>query len=154
MKFSFKVFLILAIMISSKGIAQDRWFINPGFKLGYAFGENGGFISGFEISVTNYPDARRPILGACVSLEQTNSITLVHCALEASGLVGISLGPTMVVSEGGHSVGIGATVFGGLVVMPYYRLTYIPNWSTLNEIGSFIKIPLKLSGPEITHILF
>jgi len=152
MKFVFRVFLLLAIMIFSKVIAQDRWFINPGIKLGYAFGENGGFISGLEISVTNVPDARRPILGACVSIEQTNSTTFVHCALEASGLVGISLGPTIVVSEGDHRLGIGGTVFGGLVVMPYYRLTYIPNWSVLNEVGSFIKIPLKLSGPDINLV--
>ena len=58
----------------------------------------------------------------------------------------------MVVSDGSPVWGIGATLFGGLVVMPYYRLTYIPNWSMLNEVGSFIKIPLRVSGPPIISV--
>ncbi len=148
MNLSCKLFLILLVTMVSKDTAQDRWFINPGFKLGYAFGQNGGFISGWEVSITNLPDAKRPILGACVSIEHIKSVTVVHCAVEASSIFGISLGPTIIVSDDSHAWGIGATLFGGVVVMPYYRVTYIPNWSTLNEVGSFIKIPLKFAGPD------
>jgi len=44
------VLFFLELFLPSFIFCQDRVFLCPGVKLGYAFGENGGFIYGIELS--------------------------------------------------------------------------------------------------------
>ena len=140
-----KLFLLI-LLIDSHGIAQDDWFVSPGVKLGYVFGQGGGFIMGAEVSVTRIPEFGGPIWGAFVSIEKTKKATIAHIGIEASGLIGLSLGPSFIASEEGRSWGVGATMFGGVIVMPYLRLTYLNPQLTIPEWGSFVKLPFSLNG--------
>ena len=44
------------LLYSQAVSAQNHIYLNPGFKLGYAFGEGEGFIIGIEASATAWDD--------------------------------------------------------------------------------------------------
>ena len=140
----------LLIIGAAQASTQDRWFISPGFKLGYAFGENGGVVVGAEVSITHWPESGRVITGACVSIEGMKPYTLLHVGFEAASVVGASVGPTMLISKESRSWGFTGTIWGALVVLPYFRYSSFSSTSDLYEAGTFLKFPMMLSGPRLS----
>jgi len=129
-KQSLQFFSILVIILSAQAQAQDTWYLNPGFKIGYAFGQNGGIIGGFEVSLTHLPKSGILLTGACVSVEKFKSTLLIHLGFEAASIVGASLGPTMMISEenrsfGFHSYSLGwhrnSTIFQIFIIFHWIR---------------------------------
>jgi len=152
MKHCIYILIFFTALLNDDLIAQNRTFISPGIKLGYAFGSNGGLIAGLEVSYTKFPDNRGLITGVCLSIEQLHYSTLfIHVAFEAASIIGASIGPTLMISKQHNAFGVAGTVFGGLVILPYYRYTYLPNDLDFGEAGSFLKFPIQLSGSDFTE---
>jgi hypothetical protein len=147
-KQNIQVLSVFIIILYSQVNGQDRWFLSPGFKIGYAFGENGGFINGIEVSIAHLPESSNSILGACLSVERLNSDIIIHFAFESAGLIGASIGPTLVISKQERSYGFTGTLFGGILLIPYCRYTYLPARANFFEAGTFVKFPFRISGPE------
>ena len=147
---SFQLLSALLIIGTSQASTQDRWFISPGFKLGYAFGENGGVVAGAEVSITRWPESGRLITGACVSIEEMKPYTFLHVGFEAASVVGASVGPTMLISKESRAWGFTGTIWGGLVVLPYFRYSSFSSRADLYEAGAFLKFPMMISGPRLS----
>ncbi len=137
---------ILLLLQEDPLLAQRNWYLNTGIKLGYAFGDRGGFISGIEVSATTWPESAHIFTGVCVSIEQVKSLVVAHIGFETGSIVAVSVGPSLLVSNQGNQFALTTTVFGGLLIIPYFRYNYVPNASDIPEVGSFLKIPVKLSG--------
>jgi hypothetical protein len=145
------IFLVLAAFIScSICFSQDeRTFINPGFKLGYRFGENGGFAGGIELSITRW--SGYSYAGVLFSIDHSGKTVSYHCAFEAGrGLIGVSIGPVMVRREQSVDYGFSVTPYAGLILIPYYRFTYLRHFPSEHEIGSYIKIPIQTVGERFS----
>jgi hypothetical protein len=127
-KQSLQFFSMLVIILSTEAQAQDTWYFNPEFKIGYAFGQNGGVIGGIEVSLTHLPKSGILLTGACVSVEKFNSTLLIHFGFEAATIVGASIGPTMMISEENRSFGFTATVWGGFVILTLFQIFIIFHW--------------------------
>jgi hypothetical protein len=136
------IFFIVLLIGISTSFAQNV-YVNPGIKLGYMFGEKGGFVFGFEISVTRLDNNSDIIWGYVLDYDMTKKIKRIHLGIEASRtLVGIDIGPTYVWVEGERHLGFSFIPYGGAVFYPYYNYTYLfPNIS-FQEIGSYIKITM------------
>jgi hypothetical protein len=150
--------IVLLLFVYQSTQAQiQRWCLNPGVKLGYTLGSNSGFVWGVEISVTTYKETESGglpvVFGALISLESYPTFRLTHLALEFLPIpfVGISAGPSFIRSDTDVQVGVSTTIFGGAVILPYCRLTYIPNSSNINEIGTFVKLPIPLNAKAISY---
>ncbi len=141
-------YFILIISLISIGSAQTghHYFISPGVKLGYSFGDNGGFIFGFETSLFmtgSYNDD--PVYGVVFNYDWIGEAELLHVGFEYSrNAVGLELGPTFGWQKGELSSGIGVTPYLGFMIYPFYNYTYLANGSVYNGIGSFIKLPIQI----------
>ena len=91
------------------------------------------------------------IFGTCLSIEEDDSALFIHGAYEAASLIGASFGPTLRVSKEHTEFGVAGTIFGGLVVLPYYRYTYLPHNLDFGEVGSFLKFPIPLAGTNFNQ---
>lgn len=76
------LFLILFIGANTD-FAQSTLFLNPGLKFGYAFGKNGSFIFGAELSVVYWSSDRSALYyGAVISAEVGKHIGVYHFGIE------------------------------------------------------------------------
>lgn len=130
--------------------SQDgRTFINPGFKLGYRFGQNGGLTGGLEISITRW--GQNAYTGALFSIDHSDRTIECHCAFEAgSGFFGVSIGPIIALREQSVDYGFGLTPYVGFVLIPYYRFVYLQHSPSEHEVGSFLKIPIHAAGERFS----
>lgn len=136
--------MLIFVSLQNISIAQ-KTFINPGVKLGYQFGENGGFSLGFEISFT-FLAKDGAIYGVLFDLDKYQRRWHYHFGLEFwTHFAGVEIGPTFC---GGNisDWGFGTTVYSGAVLYPYYRYTFMNRNPNLNEIGTYIKFPILTSG--------
>jgi hypothetical protein len=142
--------LIVASITSSTCFSQDgRTFINPGFKLGYRFGENGGLAGGIELSINRW--SGYSYAGVLFSIDHSEKTVSYHCAFEAGrGLIGVSIGPVIVRREQSIDYGLSVTPYAGLILIPYYRFTYLWHFPSEHEIGSYIKIPIQTVGERFS----
>jgi hypothetical protein len=147
-----KRYVVSIILIVIFGVCQShatdfRTFVNPGLKLGYTFGEQRGFTSGLECSVTRLVD-KNISYGAVASVDFCRQLMRFHVGIQASGAVGVEWGPTIIrdgkETEFGHSL----TPFLGFIAYPYYRMTFRSGSSNLHEVGTYIKGPIRVSGPS------
>lgn len=150
------ILVVVAPWLTARGNEPARWFVSPGIKLAYAFGESPGFLFGWEVSVftwTNW-DPNGPqegCIGFVVDWDYCGSISKLHVGFEASQrLVGASLGPTIITQNDSKLWGFTATVYSWFGVLPYYSYTYVRGMSDVHEIGGYLKIPILVSGPRIS----
>src|ERR1035437_13636 len=137
-----KIFFIVLLIGFSNSFAQDV-YINPGIKLGYMFGEKGGFVFGFELSVTRIDNNSNFIWGYVFDYDMTKKVTRLHFGIEASRtLVGLDVGPTFAWVEGEGKFGLSIIPFGGILFYPYYNYTILFPNTTYQEIGSYVKFKL------------
>ncbi|MBK9246614.1 MAG: hypothetical protein IPM69_00500 [Ignavibacteria bacterium] len=98
------------VVQSPKVYAGDpQIYINPGFKLGYTFGNHGGFTYGFELSVTtNIKENSSVVLGGAVlGIDFCNDWTRFHIGIEASVIgVGCDVGPSFLFRNDTVSYGV------------------------------------------------
>ncbi|MFZ4619786.1 MAG: hypothetical protein ACOYNS_04445 [Bacteroidota bacterium] len=141
------LFSVSPMMLS----AQPSTFVSVGCKIGYSVGATSEMIGGVEISVTQFPEFSRPAMGACLSYEFSKSKKLVHAGVEfISAIPSGSIGPTVMFSNERTEYGISGTLWTAVVIMPYLRQTVMfGDAKNASEIGLFLKIPKKLSGPAI-----
>lgn len=136
--------------------AEDKIIVSPGVKLGYAFGEKGGFVLGFEISIVRDPGSytSNNIYGAVLSFERMKSEYRFHIGAQmnfskyegAWKLLGLEIGPTYILRDTNNALGINVTPYFGGFIIPYYRLLIVPQEYIQHEVGSFIKLPLPIKG--------
>lgn len=130
------IFLFVGFNIS---FAQ-RLYINPGIKLGYMFGEKGGFVFGYELSFLMENTKRDMLWGFVIDYDKINNMERLHLGIEAIRAVGLDIGPTFVWEDGKNYTGFSAIPFGGIILIPYYNFTYLYQKGTFHEIGSYVKI--------------
>ena len=146
----FLVHIFSLVFFQTSVTAQPSWYFNFGFKIGYASGIYGETIAGVELSITRWPESSRPAAGVCFSMEQSRSFVITHVGVEIiGGGVGASFGPTFVTTEDQRRTGLAATFWGGVILMPYLRESWLPGPSDIREFGVFLKIPKRISGQTI-----
>lgn len=151
----------LELFLSSSVFCQDRVFLNPGVKFGYAFGEKGGFIYGIELSIVYHSNEsiRKGIYGFVVSIDKLNELSKLHVGFEhtmsyqdtnfLNGL-GFDIGPTLVWNNYEKYLGFSLSVYHGFIIHPYVSFNFINKNVSFHEIGGYIKIPIMLKGKPIT----
>ena len=148
MEYSFVKYFILIISLFSIGSSQTNhhYFFSPGVKLGYSFGDNGGFNFGFETSLIMTGDYNDdPVYGIVLNYDWIGQMELLHIGFEYSkSVVGIELGPTFDLQKEERLYGFGITPYIGFLIYPYYHFTYLNDGSVYTGIGSFIKFPIQI----------
>lgn len=136
--------------------AQSDWYrcVSPGVKLGYTFGEGGGFTWGLEFSFTFINDELSS-KGFVLDLDYTPTFTKLHLGAQGSyRLVGADIGPTYLFdrTKKTHHYGLTATPFAGAILIPYASGTFLTDHSPIFEAGTYIKLPLPTEGMEFIYI--
>jgi hypothetical protein len=146
------VFLLMTQFACDTCKAQSKWYINPGIKLGYVFGSNGGFIFGAEVSATTTRDNDNAAYGFFISTEALHSTKIIHVGVEAFPriLYGVSIGPSIVSTDQGTRIGAAATIFGGIFALPYYRFTYVSDTRSMHELGTFLKLLIPMQKETLS----
>jgi len=148
-KFIFQVFVIMLFFDTGLLFSQDEriWF-NPGMKIGYTFGENGGFTWGYEMSIT-YQQAKTIgnikipyYTGLVIDIDYCNDIKKIHLGAEFASVAGICIGPTWITENGKTEVGFSIIPYTGLFLYPYYSFTYRSEKPNIHEIGGYLKLPI------------
>ncbi len=151
--FKFLGYLMLLTYIFSWEVysKEKNIFLNPGVRLSYTFGKNGGFTTGFEISCT-YLDLESPIIwGILISVDSRRSFNKIHLGVEVvspriTRTIGISIGPTMTKDNNITDYGFTSTVFGGVIIYPFYAYTWRANSQDIHEMGAFLKLHMHIYG--------
>ena len=146
------IFSASIVLQIQTGFAQTQhWYVNPGIKLGYAFGSSGGFVLGGEVSLTTINENHYFAWGILASVESVGDIKLIHCGVEYFPHIfyGASFGPSFVINQNRDELAWTTTVFGGAFILPYYRLTIRPNNDDIHEIGSFFKLLIPLQRESL-----
>ena len=146
--------IVLGFLLFAEVPGQIRSFLSPGVKLGYAFGKNGGFIWGVEISYV-FQNNKKWIYGIVLSNDNINDANFFHLGFETGyNFAGIELGPIFLISnKEGFSfskskLGFSSLLYAGGFVIPYYRFTYIPDFYSIQEAGTFLKIHIQTTGSK------
>jgi hypothetical protein len=146
------LFLILLYFNTVSGQTQNNYFFSPGIKLGYAFGENGGFAFGFEgsyIVTGNYGDD--PIYGVVLDYDWSGEIEKFHIGIEyIRHLAGVDLGPTIAWKDGNRYLGFSVIPFVGVLINPYYNYTFLNGEFDLQEVGAYVKVPIQIDDHGFT----
>jgi hypothetical protein len=152
---------VICFMIVSASVdlakADDgpHYFIAPGIKMCYAFGNTSGFSFGWELSVYRTIDwsgdgSEEGMVGIAIDIDWCKSRMKVHVGLEGSQrLVGFCLGPSMVFRDGERQIGMTGTAYTWFLLMPYYSYTYVSGMPDIHEAGTFLKIPIQLNGRSV-----
>jgi hypothetical protein len=129
---------------------SDAYFLSPGIKLAYAFGQNGGFVVGLELSFYRVISIRgedQGFAGFLVDIDKCKDLTKVHFGIEASyRLVGASIGPSLLFNQEWQGFGMTGTLYSWVLVLPYYGYTYVFERSDIHELGVYVKLPIQISG--------
>lgn len=140
-----KIILFLMLFGVCKSLAQIT-YVCPGIKMGYMFGEKGGFVFGVELSVINFDNNSPVSWGYLLDFDLCHNVKRFHLGIEGIiYIVGLDIGPTFLFDDGGSYTGYSIITFGGLILDPYYNYTSISQKGTYSEIGSYLKIPLNTS---------
>lgn len=148
-----KSLIILILLGQGSVIAQSVVFFSPGVKLGYAFGEKEGFIWGIEGTIVFGRENRSndTRYGIALSLESFKGKSRLHIGGQANfagdiNLFGIEIGPTIILDEEVNDFGISFTPYYGAFLIPYVRFTSFQKTGTEAELGTFLKLHLRVKG--------
>jgi hypothetical protein len=140
-----KIIIFLLLFGVGNSLAQIT-YVCPGIKMGYMFGEKGGFVFGLELSVISLDNKSPATWGYLLDFDIVHNMKRFHLGIEGIAyIVGLDIGPTFVFEDGGIYTGFSIITFGGLFMDPYFNYTYISQKESYNEIGSYLKIPLQIS---------
>ena len=150
-KINFKLFLFISFIIFTQNdFAQYNLYVSPGLKFGYAFGEDGGFVLGAELSVVAWPeDGLSFHIGTVISAEISKHFSVYHFGGEFGGAIGgIDVGPSIVNVEGESNLGVGGTLYTGFVLMPFFNYTKVSGGYHISQVGSYLKFPVLAKGKK------
>lgn len=144
---------VAALATAGKAHALDNPFpeqaiVAPGVKLGYTFGQGGGFTLGGEVSMLfrNGADAGLVLAhGPAINFGWTHGgIFQFRAGYElASWSLGLEAGPGFVHDHSGTHFSLGLTPWlGAIFVVPYYTHSFVFGARDLNELGTYLKLPL------------
>ncbi len=155
------LFIVLTFFSESHKLYSQtkRVWINPGIKLGYQFGNANGFLIGFEFSaVWENGDHSKGILIDVDYCEAANFFKL-NLSVENHPFpfskfpLGFSIGPSFILKDSKFYFGLTPiTYFMGLGFIPFIGSTFTFDFPPILELGSYIKIPIRVSGPEIKGV--
>ena len=146
---SAKAFVFLIILSSVAQAANDSYtFFNPGIKIGYTFGQNGGFTYGIEISVVVFSHkVLEPRSGFVFDYDRVGGMNRLHFGVEYMFAVfGADFGPTVGWKDNVRMVGFSITPFAGALILPYYSFTYFNEQTLQHEVGSYFKGFVEVGG--------
>jgi len=149
--------LLLFVLGTLPATAQEegRGYISPGIRLGYRFGDGGGFFMGVECSFMHLYKWRTGFnaVGAVVSIDGfAPGLRFQLGAQYSIGLVGTAAGYSYIRKEGRSRHGYFGSLYTSVGLMPYIALE---NYSDSKdgpdfEAGGLLKAPFKVYGPRIT----
>ena len=148
-----RLWLMLVLSLLAGTSSADERFISPGIKLGYTFGQGGGFTTGIEVSYIVWRNELPMAVVLNIDLcgrEEKLEYQKIHLGWQISHVVGIEAGPTIIWDDGGASLGMTVTPFAGLV-FPYGYYSYTLDFAggrQRNEAGLLLKMPVALPGHE------
>ena len=125
---------------------QAHYFFDPGIKLGYSFGEGGGFVYGVELSfVITGRDSRHPSYGITFDYDILPNGSKYHLGVEyMSPFVGLDIGPSVLSTDSSTLYGLSVIPFAGILILPYYNFTYFTPDITFHEVGTYLKVPIQM----------
>jgi len=144
---------ILLLLTSAFGIARSQEIIvNPGVKLGYVFGDRGGFVFGAEVSWTRLSDPGI-VTGVLATIDICGDRLRLHGGVEGGiYFLGVDVGPSIVIDRGAFDIGVSIVPYGGFLVYPYYNYTATLGGSRFDEVGSYIKVPHRADGRSLFEV--
>jgi hypothetical protein len=137
------IFIFLVLNISKTKAAEPYYFYSPGVRLGYQFGDNGGFVYGFEFSIVK-TESYYPTLGGKLSIDFCKGNTKLHLGGLVAYIAGIDIGPTIYFSDKKTNFGYSVGLYGLVFIMPFYEYTKMfdeQNFS-INQAGTFLILPI------------
>ena len=141
MRRTFRFLLLLCFFAPAVATAQPFWSVGP--KLGYTFGDNGGFTGGVE--VTYFPQNWNSIAyGYTLDVNFWPKHVSLHLGIEKWLYVGVDVGPTLFFSNHRVYPGVSIIAWDGFIFYPYYELGIPFNGEFYNSVGGYIKFPIGL----------
>ena len=149
-----RAMLVMVLLAAPRAAAAldnpfpDATIISLGVKLGYTFGDAGGFTFGVELSilVRTSPNLTAVLAhGPALDLSwASHGIFIARLGWQAvSWIFGIEGGPAIVTGRDGTHFSLGVTPWlGGVFVVPYYTHSFVIGGSTVQEVGTYLKLPL------------
>lgn len=139
-----KKILSVLIVLCLSGSIYAQTFVNPGIKFGYSFGKDGGFVFGWELSVTFWDSYY--IWGFVFDYDTINNLDRLHIGVEfwRAG-IGLDVGPSFAWEDGNNFAGFSIIPYGGAIIYPYYNYTYLWKRGSSHEIGSYLKLSIGSS---------
>jgi len=127
-------------------------FLNPGIKLGYTFGDNGGFTYGAEISYVwmirpEHSSGAGASIGPVLDIDFLPRMSRIHLGIETAyavgGLVAVGVcgGPTILFKDGDDYWGYSVIPFIGALMYPYFNYTSVGELRS-TEVGGYLKYHL------------
>jgi len=123
-------------------------FYSVGPKLGYTYGEGGGFTWGFEASYFPNPIfdlSSHPLWGFTADLTFWKNYTSFHIGIEGSEMIGVDVGPTLFYSEKSLQAGVSLIPFAGILFIGYYEFAWPFFQTPFQTIGGYLKIPIGVN---------
>ncbi len=121
--------------------AEAQTLVNPGIKLGYRFGDKGGFVAGFDLSIMFARENH--YYGFVLATDGTNKNIDFHAGFEyGRGIAGICIGPVLRISPAPHLFGFRVTPYAGILLVPYYNYQFLAPSESEHEIGTYIKFTI------------
>src|SRR5687767_9650699 len=103
-----KYLLIVVVLLSAVRVSAQQSVFTIGPKIGYTFGDQGGITLGAEASY--FPSVKDPAndkfrYGFTFDVMFSDAYTTLHLGAEIIGLiVGIDLGPTLIIDDYASSI--------------------------------------------------
>jgi len=145
--------IILFILLTFTVLGQTKLSINPGIKLGIAFGEKTQFIFGTEVSFVLY-DLRQDLnqrIGIVIDYDAIDNVERLHFGIEYMyRAVGIDVGPTFAWKDSKPHYGFSIIPFGGVFILPYLSYTNIEGIKDQFDFGTYLKLPIPSSHERIS----
>ncbi len=139
------VFFLLFLAITKKSVAQPYWTIGP--KIGYTFGNGGGFTGGVEVSYFPYRNFLPGGFGYTFDLTAWPNHRSVHVGAEFASLLGIDVGPTVFLDSGRVSGGVSMIPWIGAVIYGYFELDIPFGHVAYQSVGGYLKYPFLPPPP-------
>jgi len=139
-----KIILIVAmicLLFVQNASSQPFWSVGP--KLGYTFGDNGGFTGGFEVSY--FPTQTAPAYGYTCDLTFWHDYSSLHFGIEFANFLSIDVGPTLFFSNKTFEIGLSAIPWCGVICYVYYEFAWPIGHPLIQSLGGYLKLPIGLT---------
>jgi hypothetical protein len=141
--------VILLLVVTLPTAAQT--YINPGFKLGYRFGDAGGFVGGVEVSMMIADN--KGYHGFVLAADGTSRTLDFHFGVEfGAGIFGICIGPVVSNRPDTTAYGFRVTPYAGFIVVPYYNYQFLIGTGSEHDVGTYLKFSLPNSSGQFGRI--